>query len=120
MAYSLFADLVVLVHLAFIVFVVAGGLLSLRWKRAPLVHLPAALWGAFVELGHRVCPLTPLELLLRGKAGQSGYEGSFVEHYVTPLVYPEALTAPVQVGLGVVVILANVVVYWIVFRALRP
>lgn len=119
MVFGLLADLVVLAHLAFILFVVAGGLLYLRWKRAPLLHVPAALWGAFVELDRRVCPLTPLELRLRSRAGQSGYAGSFVDHYVTPLVYPDALTAPVQIGLGVLVLAGNVAIYWLVLRARR-
>lgn len=119
MIFGLLADLVVLAHLAFIAFVVAGGFLFLRWKRAPLLHLPAALWGAFVELDRRACPLTPLELRLRSRAGQSGYAGSFVDHYVTPLVYPDTLTAPVQIGLGVLVLAGNVAIYWLVLRARR-
>jgi Protein of Unknown function (DUF2784) len=117
--FGLLADLVVLLHLAFIVFVVAGGLLWLRFERAPLLHVPAALWGAFVELDQRICPLTPLELLLRERAGQAGYPGGFVEHYVTPLVYPEALTRPVQIALGALVLVANVAVYGIVIMRRR-
>ena len=119
MLFGLLADLVVLAHLAFIAFVVAGGLLFLRWKRAPLLHLPAALWGAFVELDQRVCPLTPLELYLRSRAGQAGYPGGFIEHYVTPLVYPEALTTPIQIGLGLLVLACNVAIYAIVLGIRR-
>ncbi len=113
------ADLVLLLHLAFIVFVVAGGLLALRWRWAPLVHLPAALWGVFVEVSGRVCPLTPLENALRRTAGASDYSGGFIEHYVVPTIYPEALSHPVQLLLGGVVVLANAVVYSVVWRRYR-
>ena len=73
-------------------FVVAGGLLALRWSRAPGVHLPAAAWGVFIEISGGICPLTPLENSLRRSAGAAGYEGGFVEHYLIPLIYPEGLT----------------------------
>ena len=123
MVFGLLADLVVLFHLAFIVYVVAGGLLWLRFGRAPLLHLPAVAWAALVELDQRVCPLTPLELRLRGLAGQAGYPGGFIEHYVTPVVYPDALTPPIQVALGALVLVVNVAVYALVRRrreAARP
>ncbi len=89
------ADLVLVVHLAFIVFVVVGGVLALRWRWAPLLHLPAAGWGVFVELSGRVCPLTPLENALRHAAGSSGYSGGFIEHWAPragscPAVYDPA------------------------------
>ncbi len=100
MIYRALADLVLVLHLGFIVFVVAGGLLALRWGWAPLVHLPAALWGVFVEVSGRVCPLTPLENALRRAAGASGYSGGFMEHYLVPVVYPSALSHPVQLVLA--------------------
>ena len=113
------ADLVLLLHLAFILFVVAGGLLALRWRWAPLVHLPAAVWGVFIEVSGGVCPLTPLENALRQAAGSSGYEGSFIEHYLVPVVYPESLSHPVQLVLAGLVVVANGIVYLAVFRRRR-
>ena len=113
------ADLVLLLHLAFILFVVAGGLLALRWRWAPLVHLPAAVWGVFIEVSGGVCPLTPLENALRQAAGSSGYEGSFIEHYLVPVVYPDSLSHPVQLVLAGLVVLVNGLVYLAVFRRRR-
>jgi len=82
--YSLLADLVLISHLMFILFILAGGLLALRWKRAACFHLPAAAWGVLIELADRICPLTPLENRLRLKAGELGYERGFIEHYLLP------------------------------------
>ncbi len=111
MVYRALADFVVVSHLAFIVFVVLGGLLALRWRLVPLLHLPAALWGVYIELSGGLCPLTPLEIKLRQAAGSAGYEGGFVEHYVLPIVYPAALSERTQIVLASLVILANVLVY---------
>ncbi len=119
MVYHALADLVLVLHLAFIVFVVAGGLLALRWRWAPLVHLPAALWGVFVEVSGGVCPLTPIENALRRAAGVAGYSGGFIEHYLTPTIYPVALTHPVQLLLAGLVVLANALVYSVVWRRHR-
>jgi hypothetical protein len=119
MIYRVLADLTLVLHLLFIVFVVAGGLLSLRWTWAPLVHLPAALWGVFVEVSGRVCPLTPLENALRRAAGVSGYSGGFVEHYLAPAIYPSALSQPAQLALAALVVLANAVVYSVVWKRHR-
>ena len=113
------ADLVLVLHLAFIVFVVAGGLLALRWRWAPLVHLPAALWGVFVEVSGGICPLTPIENALRHAAGVAGYSGGFIEHYLTPTIYPVALTHPVQLLLAGLVVLANVLMYSFVWQRHR-
>lgn len=110
------ADTVVLAHFAFVLFVVLGGFLVLRWRWAALVHVPAVLWGAFVELASCVCPLTPLENWLRSRAGDAGYAGGFVEHYVLPVLYPPMLTRSVQLGLGVVVLVVNACIYWHVIR----
>ena len=113
------ADLVLVLHLAFIVFVVAGGLLALRWRWAALLHIPAAAWGIVIELSGRVCPLTPLENALRRAAGASGYSGGFVEHYLVPVIYPAALSYPVQLWLAALVVIVNALVYSFVWRRQR-
>lgn len=117
--YRLGADLVVLVHLAFVAFVVLGGLLALRWRWIPWVHVPVALYGAAIELVGWICPLTPLENRLRRAAGEAGYAGGFVEHYLLPVLYPRALTPTVQVALGLLVVAVNVAVYALVWRRRR-
>jgi hypothetical protein len=122
MAYQLLADTVLVVHLSFILFVVAGGFL-VRWRRGVAwVHLPAAGWGALIEFMGWVCPLTPLEIWSRSRAGDIGYAGGFIEHYLLPVVYPAALTRDVQIALGAVVLVVNVSVYAWVFgrRSKRP
>jgi len=107
----LFADLIVVLHFAFVAFVVAGGLLALRWPRIAWLHLPAAAWGAWIEASGAICPLTPWENRLRRLAGESGYPGCFVEHYLIPLIYPAGLTATSQRWLAALVVLVNVAVY---------
>jgi hypothetical protein len=119
MLYRLLADAVVLIHSAFVLFVVLGGLLALRWPRAAWLHLPAALWGAGIEFAAGICPLTPLENHWRRLGGEAGYRGGFVEHYVLPALYPEGLTREVQLVLGIFVLLLNLVVYAIVWRRFR-
>jgi hypothetical protein len=113
------ADLVVVLHLAFIAFVVAGGVLTLRWRWAALVHLPAAAWGVYVEVSGGVCPLTPLENALRRAAGGAGYSGGFIENYVVPVIYPGGLSEPVQLLLAGLVVLANALVYGVAWRRAR-
>jgi hypothetical protein len=113
------ADVLLIAHLAFIVFVLAGGFLVLHRRIWAAAHLPALAWGAFAELTGTVCPLTPLENSLRRAAGSTGYEGSFIEHYLVPLIYPDALTPRVQVVLGLVVLLVNAPVYALVWRQWR-
>lgn len=116
MTLSLLADLVLVGHVAFVAFVVLGGLLVLRWGRVAWLHVPCALWGAWVEIAGWMCPLTPLENALRRAAGQAGYAGGFLEHYVAPVLYPPGLTRGFQVALGVAVLALNVAVYSIVWR----
>ena len=121
MALQLAADLVVLLHLLFIVFAVFGGFVALRWPGVAALHLPAVLWAGLVELLGWTCPLTPLESRLRAGGGSAGYDASFVEHYVLPIVYPAALTRDTQVVLGIGVVLVNVAVYaWLWRRRARP
>jgi hypothetical protein len=111
MVYQLLADLVTVLHLAFVVFVVLGGLLAFRWPRLVWAHVPAAAWGAFIEFSGRICPLTPLEVWLRRRGGAEGYSGGFVEQYVIPVLYPADLSTDIQILLGVVVTAINAVVY---------
>lgn len=116
MAYRWLADVVVALHFAFIVFVVAGGLLALRNARWAFAHLPAVAWVAWIEFTGTICPLTPLENALRASAGQAGYSGGFIGHYLLPVIYPAGLTPPMQVGLGVAVVALNALVYWRAWR----
>jgi hypothetical protein len=116
--YSLLATLVVAGHLAFIVFVVAGGLLVRRWPRLAWLHLPCAAWGVYVEWSGRICPLTPIENWLRRRAGVAGYAEGFIEHYLLAIVYPEGLTPVTQAAAAVLVVGINAVVYAQLFR--RP
>ena len=114
MAYRILADTVLVIHLSFILFVVAGGLLVRRWRGVAWVHIPAAAWGALIEFMGWVCPLTPLEIWARSRAGGTGYSGGFVEHYLLPVVYPAALTHEIQMVLGASVLILNVFIYaWI-------
>lgn len=111
MAARLLADGLTVLHLAFIAFVLAGGLLVRRHPAMAFAHLPAVAWAIFTEATSTVCPLTPLENLLRQQAGQQGYAGGFVEHYLLPILYPAGLTADVQLVLAVVVVVVNGIVY---------
>lgn len=121
MWYRAAADAVLVVHFAFVLFVVFGGLLALRWPRVAWVHVPVALYGATIEFVGFVCPLTPLENWLRRRGGESGYGGGFIEHYVTATLYPAGLTRTAQIGLGVAVLVLNAAVYavWLHRRRAR-
>jgi hypothetical protein len=119
MVYGILADAVVLFHLAFVAFVVAGGILVLRRPRWAWVHLPLAVWGALVEMGGWVCPLTPLEVRLRVLGGEAGYPGGFVEHYLLPTLYPPGLTRGTQWVLGVLVVVVNLSLYGWAWRRRR-
>ncbi|MDH4559221.1 DUF2784 domain-containing protein [Pseudomonas sp. BN417] len=118
MTYRIAADAVLLLHLAFILFVVVGGLLVLQWPRLALLHLPAVVWGATAEFLHLICPLTPLENRLRLAAGEQGYSGGFIEHYLVPLIYPAGLTPGIQLWLGTLVLLLNLVPYGLLLNRL--
>jgi hypothetical protein len=117
--YKVIADAIVIIHLLFIAFVIFGGLLVIRWPKAAFVHLPAAIWGAVVEIFSWICPLTPLENHFRDLAGQSLYGGDFVVRYLIPVIYPVNLTTSIQKVLGVLVILINVIFYAIAIRKHR-
>ena len=119
MLLSLLADLVLVVHATFILFVVLGGLLVLWKPRISWVHIPCAMWGAWVELAGWICPLTPLEVDLRTRAGEIGYEGGFIERYVTAALYPQGLTREIQIGLGIAVVAVNVIIYVVAIKRAR-
>ena len=109
MWYSILANGIVALHFAFVLFVLFGGLLILKWPRVIWLHLPAAVWGVLVECTGWICPLTPLEHWLREQAGHHGYDSDFVSQYALPLLYPEGLTREVQ--LGALVLIVNMVIY---------
>lgn len=116
MPYGLLADVVLVVHLGFVLFVVLGGLLVLRWSGLAWLHVPAAAWGALIEFSGGICPLTPLEQRLRRLGGEAGYSGEFIDHYVRALLYPDGLTRPMQLWLGAAVLLVNAILYWVLLR----
>lgn len=120
MFYKLLGDAVAIVHLLFVAFAVMGGLLVLRWRWLPWLHLPALTWGATVEFTGWICPLTPLENRLRMAGGAAGYSGGFVEHYLVPLLYPASLDRGTQLVLGLGLLAFNAVAYFLVWRRSRP
>ena len=120
MIYSILADLIIILHFLFIVFVVAGAFLVLKWTRVIYVHIPAAIWGILIEIEQWICPLTPLEVRLRMAAGESFYEGGFIEHYLVPIIYPPGLNRTMQIGLAIFVVVVNAGVYgYYMWRELR-
>jgi len=120
MLFRLAADLVVLLHLAFIVFVMLGGILVLKWHWLSMLHLPAVVWGAVIEYRGGICPLTPWENSLRRLAGQQGYAEGFIEHYILPVIYPPGLSRDIQLTLAIIVVAVNLCVYgWVLWRAFR-
>jgi len=120
MEYRLLADAVLLLHLAFVLFVAAGALLVVRWRGLAPWHLAAVAWGAGIEAIGAVCPLTWLELRLRALAGETGYGGGFIEHYVVALIYPAGLTRGVQALLAAGVLLVNGAIYAWLWRRRAP
>lgn len=111
MLYTLAANVILIVHGLFVLAVVFGGLLALKWPRAAYLHLPMAAWGVALSLAGWTCPLTPLENELRREAGAQGYTGGFIEHYITAFVYPQGLTHQHQIVLGVLLLVGNAAVY---------
>lgn len=111
MIYRLLADAVLILHLLFVLFVVLGALLVLRRPFLAWIHIPAAIWGVFIEYSGRICPLTPLENSLRASGGEAGYAGGFVEHYLLRTLYPEGLTRGTQAVLGTLVLVVNLAAY---------
>ena len=119
MIYRLLADVVVVLHIGFVLFVVLGGFLLRRWPKLVYVHLPVAIWGVLIEFVGWVCPLTPLEKHLRALGGEAGYAGGFVEHYLLPILYPHVLTRNVQIALGLFVLAINAIAYFLFLRDRR-
>ena len=115
MWYRIGVDLVLLLHLGFVLFVIGGGLLLVKWQGMVWIHLPAVAWGALVEFMGWICPLTPLENRLRALAGESATEADFIGRYLPTLLYPATLTREIQILLGMVVLFVNVALYWLVF-----
>jgi hypothetical protein len=119
MLYSFLADVLLVLHLAFIIFVMLGGLLLLKWRWLIYLHLPAVAWGILVELFGWLCPLTPLEQRFRILAGETGYSGGFVQHYLLPVIYPAGLTREVQILIAISVITINLVIYSVIYVKYR-
>jgi hypothetical protein len=119
MLYHWLANLIVLVHFGFILFVSIGAIAVLRWRRLAWVHVPAAIWGILIEFAGWICPLTPLENLLRRRAGEVGYQGGFIDHYIAGIVYPQGLTRGTQMVLGVLVLAINTGIYALYVRQRR-
>jgi len=116
MWYSWLADLILCLHAGFVIFVIFGGLLVLRWRWIAWLHVPAIAWGAFVEFSGWICPLTPLENWLRAQGGDISYRSDFIAQYLLPVLYPGDLTRDLQLLLGTVVIVLNAAVYWWLWR----
>ncbi|MCJ7663381.1 MAG: DUF2784 domain-containing protein [Desulfobacterales bacterium] len=116
--YHLLADLVFVLHLSFIIFVIGGGLLVWQWHRVAFLHIPAAIWGLAIEFLNAPCPLTPLELMLMHRAGEETYQGGFVDHYLVPLIYPEA-TPCFFLEAGVFLLAVNCVIYAVIILRIR-
>jgi len=119
MGWRILADLLVVLHIAFAAFVVLGGFLAWKWRWAVFVHLPALAWGFWVEISGRICPLTPLEIHLRRLAGEAGYQGGFIDHYVVALLYPPGLTRGDQWALAAILLALNLIAYGALLRPHR-
>lgn len=116
MSYSIAASAIALLHLAFILFVVFGGLLVLRWPRVMWLHIPAAVWGVLIEFAGWWCPLTKWENYFLQQAGRAGYSGGFVAHYIMPIIYPAGMTRGIEIAIGLFVLVLNAGIYVRVFR----
>lgn len=111
MLYRVGADFILILHFGFVLFVLVGGLLLVKWPRLAWLHLPAVAWGAIVEFSGSICPLTPLENWLRAQAGEAEYAGDFIARYLSSVLYPDALTHELQLILGTVVVVVNLAIY---------
>ncbi len=116
MLYRISADLVLIIHLIFIIFVVIGGLFLLKNKKWMIIHLPAIVWAIVLEIKGWICPLTPIENWLRAKGGQEIYNQGFIDHYLIPIIYPDKLTRRFQIILACLVIVINAALYLWAYR----
>jgi hypothetical protein len=116
MIYRALADLVVLLHMAFVLFAAFGSVLAFKWRGVAWFHIPAALWAALIEFTGWVCPLTPLENWLRRRGGEAGYQTGFIEHYLLPLIYPAPFSRGLHVVLGLLVVSVNLAIYLRIWR----
>jgi Protein of Unknown function (DUF2784) len=117
MYYRIIADIVVILHLLFIVFVVLGGFLAIRHRKWIFIHLPAVVWAALLEFNGWLCPLTPLENWFRQMGEEGAYQGGFIEHTIEPILYPGALTRRIQIYIGILVITVNLIIYlWVICK----
>jgi Protein of Unknown function (DUF2784) len=120
MFFRVSADLVVVIHFAFVIFAVLGGILVLKRKKWAWMHVPSLLWAALIEFADWMCPLTWLEDWLREKGGATSYSGDFVGHYLLPVLYPDKLTRSLQITLGLLVVVGNAVIYaWLLRQTMK-
>ena len=119
MFYGLLADIVVIIHLGFVLFAIFGGFAVYRWRKVLVLHVAAVVWAVVVEMFGLICPLTPLENRFRRMAGQTGYETDFVDRYLMPVLYPESITRETQMLLGLTVLAINILFYVFIWRRLR-
>jgi Protein of Unknown function (DUF2784) len=120
MFFRVSADLVVVIHFAFVIFAVLGGILVLKRKKWAWMHVPSLLWAALIEFADWMCPLTWLEDWLREKGGATSYSGDFVGHYLLPVLYPDKLTRSFQITLGLLVVVGNAVIYaWLLRQTMK-
>jgi hypothetical protein len=116
MVYRLLSDFIVIAHFLYILFVITGALIALRWKKIIWLHIPAVIWGATVEYTGWICPLTPWETRFRMLAGEEVYHGDFIGNYILPVIYPEEVTRNIQIVLGTIVIIVNIMLYGIIIN----
>ncbi|MBN1598065.1 MAG: DUF2784 domain-containing protein [Bacteroidales bacterium] len=119
MLFKLLSGFIVVLHLIFIIFVLFGALLALRWRKVIWLHIPAVVWGALIEFLDKICPLTPLENYFRNLGGSEVYSGDFIEKYINPVLYPTFLTRNLQLILGLIVIAVNLIAYIYVFHKMK-
>ena len=116
--YELFANLTLIIHLIFILFVIFGGLLFFIFPKIIYIHLPALLWGIYIELTNSFCPLTNLENWFLHQGGLTTYSNDFINNYLFPIIYPEGLTTDIQIYLGIILIIINILIYGLIFKNL--
>ena len=117
--HELAADIILIIHFAFILFVIFGALLFFVTTKIIFIHLPALIWGLYIELTHSICPLTYLENWLLQKANLTTYSEGFIQYYLVPIVYPTNLTKDIQIYLGIGLIVINIVIYAFIFGKMK-